>query len=237
MQITTTEAPRSKVVEYLLIDLDGTCYDIGNKYEDHVRNNLWKYMNVKFGIPIEKAEEVWRPLFRKYNQSLRGLRAGGFDIEAEEYWNCLRAGAEQFLFLNKEVQRLLQSLPQAEKWLFTNCSEKHANHALELLGLKDCFKGVIGADMMGDICKPEPAAFQIALKHIGADPAKTAMFEDSVKNLRTAKALGITTLLIAGPTALEERASTAAELQHCDGIVSTLSEAEVRRALPNLWTA
>lgn len=60
-------------------------------------------MNAKFGIPIEKAEEVWRPLFRKYNQSLRGLRAGGFDIEAEEYWDCLRAGAEHFLFPNEEV--------------------------------------------------------------------------------------------------------------------------------------
>ena len=162
------------------------------------------------------------------------------------------------------MQRLLQSLPQAEKWIFTNCSEKHATHALELLGLKvlnaalfcghnnlaqsvavayqcalyqDCFKGVIGADMMGDICKPEPAAFQLALKHIGADPASTAMFEDSVKNLRTAKALGMTTLLVAGPTALEEEASTAADLQHCDGIVSTLSEPEVRKALPILWAA
>ncbi len=90
---------------------------------------------------------------------------------------------------------------------------------------------------MGDTCKPEPAAFKIALKHIGANPASTAMFEDSVKNLRTAKALGITTLLIAGPTALEEGASTSADLQHCDGIVSSLSEAEVRRALPNLWAA
>lgn len=90
---------------------------------------------------------------------------------------------------------------------------------------------------MGETCKPEPAAFQIALEHIGADPADTAMFEDSVKNLRTAKMLGMTTLLIAGPTALEEGASTDSELQHCDGIVSALSEAEVRRVLPNLWAA
>ena len=38
MQVTTTQAPHgNKLVEYLLIDLDGTCYDIGNKYEDHVR--------------------------------------------------------------------------------------------------------------------------------------------------------------------------------------------------------
>jgi hypothetical protein len=71
------------------------------------RNNLWKYMNTHHGVPVERAEEVWRPLFRKYNQSLRGLRAGGFDIEAEEYWDCLRAGAEKYLFPNAEVPYLL----------------------------------------------------------------------------------------------------------------------------------
>ncbi len=63
-------------------------------------------MNAKFDIPLEKAEEVWRPLFRRYNQSLRGLRAGGFDIKAEEYWDCLRAGAEHYLFPNEEVRHL-----------------------------------------------------------------------------------------------------------------------------------
>jgi hypothetical protein len=35
-----------------------------------------------------------------------------------------------------QVQQLLQSLPQKEKWIFTNCNEKHANIALELLNLK-----------------------------------------------------------------------------------------------------
>ncbi len=35
-----------------------------------------------------------------------------------------------------EVRTLLKSLPQEEMWLFTNCSEKHALHALELLNLK-----------------------------------------------------------------------------------------------------
>jgi putative hydrolase of the HAD superfamily len=163
-----------------------------------------------------------------------------------------------------KVRELLKSLPQKEKWLFTNCSEKHAIYALELLNLKvqpeanficfahgliclhtlnrfsltmhqDCFTGVIGADMMGDTCKPEPAAFQIALNHIGAKPENSAMFEDSVKNLRTAKAMGMTTLLITGPTALEEGASTPSALSHCDGIVSTLSEPAVRKALPVLW--
>lgn len=89
--------------------------------------------------------------------------------------------------------------------------------------------------MMGDTCKPDPAAFQIALKHIGADPTRTAMFEDSVKNLKTSHSLGMTTLLISGPTAVEEGASAPSDLQHCDAVVTSLSESEVRKALPCLW--
>ena len=34
-----------------------------------------------------------------------------------------------------QVKALLQSLPQ-EKWVFTNCNEKHAKHALQLLGIE-----------------------------------------------------------------------------------------------------
>ena len=57
---------------------------------------------------------------------------------------------------------------------------------------------------MGDCCKPEKAAFEIALEISGADPSQTAMFEDSFKNLRTAKELGMTTVLLNGETAVEE---------------------------------
>ena len=152
-------------------------------------------------------------------------------------------------------------LPQ-QKWVFTNCSEKHAWHALQLLGLQvcsftspswhalwrgdlsaagmrmacsqDCFKGVVGADLMGDACKPEAAAFATALRRTGAEPARTAMFEDSVKNLRAAKALGLTTLLVTGATAAEEGADAAA-LAFCDATVPALHEPDVRIALPSLW--
>lgn len=60
-------------------------------------------MNTHLGVPLDEAEDIWRPLFQKYNQSLRALREGGFEVEAEEYWDCLRAGAEDFLSPVPEV--------------------------------------------------------------------------------------------------------------------------------------
>jgi len=56
--------------------------------------------------------------------------------------------------------------------------------------LQGVFEGIVGADSMGEVCKPEQAAFQRAIDICGADPKATVMFEDSFKNLRTAKELG-----------------------------------------------
>ena len=46
--------------------------------------------------------------------------------------------------------------------LFTNTGEAPARRALQLLGLQHHFEKVYGADFMGDVCKPQPKAFQMA---------------------------------------------------------------------------
>ncbi len=67
-------------------------------------------MRAKLGVPAGREEETWRPLFQKYNQSLRALKAGGFHILEDEYWDCLRAGAEDYLRPDKQVQWLSEAL-------------------------------------------------------------------------------------------------------------------------------
>ena len=39
--------------------------------------------------------------------------------------------------------------------IFTNCREREAMEALELLGVADLFQGILGTDFMGEFCKPE----------------------------------------------------------------------------------
>ena len=52
---------------------------------------------------------------------------------------------------------------------------------------KGCFKRVFGADGMQPYAKPDVEAFRMVLQQIGADPLHTAMFEDSLKNLKTVR--------------------------------------------------
>ena len=89
---------------------------------------------------------------------------------------------------------------------------------------------------MGESCKPEKKAFKLALQRCSGDPRCTAMIEDSVKNLRTAKALGMTTVLVASATSHEEGA-TPSDLEACvDAVVSELSLQQFQEAVPQMWT-
>lgn len=51
--------------------------------------------------------------------------------------------------------------------------------------MQGCFVKVFGADFMGLHAKPDAEAFQAVLRDIGAEPCDCAMFEDSLKNLKT----------------------------------------------------
>ena len=71
--------------------------------------------------------------------------------------------------------------------MFTNCNEIQANEALHALGLADCFDGVFGAGLMGEVCKPDVAAFDRMIEYFEIPRnCECVFFEDSRINLETA---------------------------------------------------
>lgn len=57
------------------------------------------------------------------------------------YWAFMRAGSEKFLHNDIPLQSLLMALPQ-RKFIMTNCAEKQAKEALDVLGVTDLFEKV-----------------------------------------------------------------------------------------------
>ena len=78
----------------------------------------------------------------------------------------------------------------------------------------------------------ELAAFERVVALTGCDPAATVMFEDSLKNLVTAKSLGMRTVLVGGATLAEEGGQVGSTV---DAHVSVCGLDAVRAALPQLW--
>ena len=226
----------------LIFDLDGCLYDAGCGYVEHVRMNVFKFMIKKgWTSSIEESKKIWWPLFQKYNQSKRALKMGGYEFNDDEYWSFMRSGYELYLKNDVQLQSLLSSFSNTKikkKYIMTNCAEKQAIEALDVLGITNHFDKIYGADFMEDICKPQKEAFLKVLNDINIDnPSDVCFFEDSYKNLVTAKELGMTTVFVKGYTADEEGVSKEDELI-LDAIVNTLSDENgnyLKSLLPQLF--
>lgn len=221
-------------VHTLLFDLDGTLYPIENGYEKAVRDRVFEFMVDELKVEsIESAKEQWWTHFKAYNQTLRALRQGmGFDFDREKYWSHIRGDPADFLEANFDALEMLRAFPGMKKIVLTNCAEKQAIEALQVLGLEGEFDAVYGADFMGDVCKPERAAFEAVCARAKIDPHGTAFFEDSLKNLVTAKEMGFTTVLVSGKTAAEESGQNGGFTP--DATISAVNLKELREALPGL---
>ena len=199
-------------VRTALFDLDGCLYPAENGLEEHCRGRIFSFMVNHLGVAtLSLARELWTVLFRQYNQSLRGLRAAGYTFDEDVYWRYIRDEASLSLLAPApDVAALLRTLRAAGVacYVFTNCREREAREALAALAIPvELFDDVIGSDAMGGCCKPEAAAFERAVARSGCVPAATVMFEDSLKNLVQARALGMRTVLVGTTTALEEGGS------------------------------
>ncbi|KAL4571075.1 hypothetical protein LXL04_017825 [Taraxacum kok-saghyz] len=73
------------------------------------------------------------------------------------------------------------------------------------------------------ICKPFENAFEQAFKIAKIDPHKTLFFDDSIRNIQTAKLTGLTTVLV-GSSQKKKGVDYALESIH-----------NIREALPELW--
>ncbi|KAA8499208.1 hypothetical protein FVE85_6793 [Porphyridium purpureum] len=176
----------------MLFDLDGTLYDEhhavrrsdGRAWRSQFKQNIWAFMaSESFSprVPPEQCEAVWRDAFRKHNQTKRGLRAAGYEFDADALYVAMNDGVgdpdnafTNFVRPDPRVPELLTQPPfaSASKYVFTNCVDVVAMNRLRHIGFDlenngDGFEDVLyGAGFMGDRCKPERAAFDMVLRDI-----------------------------------------------------------------------
>ena len=83
---------------------------------------------------------------------------------------------------------------------FSNGPRKYVLRVLAEIGLIGYFPPgrVFGVTDVLPHCKPDAGSFGAVLASIGARPGECVMVEDSMKNVRAAKALGMRTILVVG---------------------------------------
>lgn len=186
---------RSVTISTLFFDLDDTLYPADSGLWAQIRDRIGLYMSARLGIPAEQVPALRQNLFQQYGTTLRGLQVN-YTFEVADFLAYVHdVPLADYIQPNPALRSILEALP-ARKWIFTNADVNHARRVLGVLGLTDCFDGIIDVVALDPYCKPMPASFAIALKAAWvSDPRDCALLDDIPRTTRAAREQGFFSIL------------------------------------------
>jgi putative hydrolase of the HAD superfamily len=189
-------------LRYAIFDLDDTLYCCENGLMQEVGRRIQLWLTRNIDVTADEAAVLRRRYFLQYGTTLGGLieeRA----VDSGDYLAFVHdIPVERYVKPAPELASMLDSL-SLEKVVYTNATRDYGERILRRLGVAHCFQHVIGIEEVGLRNKPYPDAYEALLELLDASGPECVMVEDSARNLRPAKALGMTTVLVRPPAAPE----------------------------------
>ena len=177
-----------------IFDLDNTLYPPESQFMRLVEKRINDYVVRTSGLPAPDAMLVQKGYLREYGTSLAGLMAH-YKVDPHDFLAEVHDVPLDVLKPDAGLRAGLERL-KGPRLVFTNGSAGHAKRVLERLALTDMFDGVFALEDADLIPKPDPRTFARMTERFGVDASSAAFFEDTVKNLKPAKAIGMTTVLV-----------------------------------------
>jgi putative hydrolase of the HAD superfamily len=183
------------VISHWLFDLDNTLYPRSSGLFALVNERISLFMVSRLGLPLETVPALRERYWKEYGLTLGGLMAH-HGVEPGEYLQYVHdVPLQDFLVPDPALADALRSLP-GEKVVFTNGSAAHARAVLVQLGVDRLISRVFDIEAMEYVPKPRPHGYRRLLQSLGAVPREAWMIDDLLENLETARALGLTTVLV-----------------------------------------
>ncbi|MHC1771785.1 MAG: pyrimidine 5'-nucleotidase [Flexilinea sp.] len=179
-------------------DLDETLYPLGNKVVYLLGERMNQFIEDKLAIPHDEVRSFRDSLYRTYGTTAKGLVVEyGIDlIDFLHYSHDI--DTSKFILPAPELRQILDQIP-VRKYIFTNADRFHATRILKHLTIFDCFDGIIDVlDVFPD-CKPNPQAFEKALRMTGVNSSSNCIFlDDYPQNVDAAHDLGFYAIQVGG---------------------------------------
>ncbi len=190
-------------MSYLLFDLDNTLYDPACDLFSLIDVRINRYMREVVGIAPGEVDGLRRQYWQAYGVTLQGL-IRHYGIDPEDYLTYVHdVDVAERLDPDHRLRDVLAALPQ-RKAVFTNGSSCHAERVLGALGIRDQFETIFDIRIANYLPKPYAEPYRAILAQLELTAGECVMVEDHIPNLRTAKELGMTTVLVGGAAAGEE---------------------------------
>ena len=179
-----------------LFDLDNTLHDATPHIFPHINRSMTAYVAEALGLSSEEAGRVRMDYWRRYGATLSGMmrRHGTPPAHFLRQTHHFPDLANMLVF-DRALKTTLRRLP-GRKIVFSNGPQHYAEAVLRLLGIRSCFAAVYSIERLRFRPKPQIQGFLRLLKSERLAASRCIMVEDSPANLRTAKMLGMKTVLV-----------------------------------------
>ena len=184
-------------IENWIFDLDNTIYDINAGVFEKISSRITEYIITALSVTREEANIVRSNMYKKYGLTLTGLMRE-YEIAPDEYLDYIHDVTHPELKYDEQLKLNLNNLT-GRKFIYTNASQNHSKNILSVMGIEAEFEKILDIKATQYLPKPDPRSYNIMLKAFGisTDQIGNSIFiEDTAKNLRPAKLLGLKTVWI-----------------------------------------
>ncbi len=181
-----------------LFDLDNTLHNASPHIFPHINRSMTRYLEQHLGLALDEANALRMQYWHRYGATMLGLmRHHGTDpdhflVETHRFDRL-----HEMMVFERALRGMLRALP-GRRIVFSNAPRHYAEAVLEIMGVRRLFEDVVGIEDLDYHPKPGIRAYRSLLQRRRLNAAQCIMLEDSAVNLRTAKRLGMRTVLVGG---------------------------------------
>ncbi len=168
--------------------------------------------------PVE-AKRVQKTYFHDHGTTLSGLMLH-HGVDPHDFLDYVHDIETHALSEDRRLVRTVAALP-GRKLIFTNGDAAYAGRVLGALGLSESFEAIHDIHACAYRPKPEPESYAGMIARFGITPSTALFVEDMARNLKPAKALGMTTVWVNNGS---ERGSHEAHPDYIDYEISDVGQ-------------
>ncbi|MCX8084464.1 MAG: pyrimidine 5'-nucleotidase [Calditerrivibrio sp.] len=179
----------------VIFDLDNTIYPPESGLLKNVDLKINTFMQEILGIPSYIVDNLRQEYRKIYGITLKGLMIH-HNVDPYQYLDFVH-NLDYHLLLNPDplLYEILSSI-DAEKYIFTNGSKKHAINVLTALGILDLFHDIYSIEDLSFKPKPSFESFEEFIKLTEINPYESYFIDDMPENIEAAKRIGFKTVLV-----------------------------------------
>lgn len=179
-------------IDTWIFDLDNTLYPAHTDLFALIDVRMGAFISNLLNVDIKEARRIQKNYFYDYGTTLSGLMHE-HGVDPHDFLHFVHDIALDRVSPSASVKTMIAALP-GRKLIFTNGDRDYAARVLLKLDLHDIFEDV--HDIHATAYRPKPMieAYDSLCRNLSINPATSVFVEDMARNLKPAKALGMTTI-------------------------------------------